>query len=109
VRAIASLAHSVGLEVIAEGGESERQLERIRLLECDPWQGDYCCPPLPAGSLEALLAELGAAASPTGLIEPRGSRGGPAETARADGDGASSRLVALDLVDDEGYDPAEHE
>ncbi len=109
VRAIVSLAHSVGLEVIAEGVESEQQLERICLLECDLWQGYYCCPPQPPGCLEALLAARGAAASREVLIEPpRGSRRA-AEPARAGGNGASSRLVALDLVDDEGYDPAEHE
>src|SRR5581483_1846920 len=47
VRAIVSLAHSVGLQVVAEGVETSEQLECIRALHCDQWQGYYCCPPQP--------------------------------------------------------------
>jgi diguanylate cyclase (GGDEF)-like protein len=56
VRAIVCLAHSVGLEVVAEGVETAEQLERVRALECDQWQGYYCCPPQPAAELTARLA-----------------------------------------------------
>jgi diguanylate cyclase len=66
VRAIVSLAHSVGLEVVAEGVETAEQLERVRALECDQWQGYYCCPPQPAAELAARLAD-DAALSSTGL------------------------------------------
>ncbi len=66
VRAIVSLAHSVGLTVVAEGVETAEQLERIRVLECDQWQGYYCCPPQPAAELaERLMGD--AAISSTGL------------------------------------------
>jgi predicted signal transduction protein with EAL and GGDEF domain len=66
VRAIVSLAHSVGLQVVAEGVETAEQLERIRALECDQWQGYYCCPPQPAAALaERLVGD--AAISSTGL------------------------------------------
>jgi len=66
VRAIVSLAHSVGLQVVAEGVETGEQLERIRLLGCDQWQGYYCCPPQPAAELaERLLGD--AAIASTGL------------------------------------------
>ncbi|HEX4268802.1 MAG TPA: bifunctional diguanylate cyclase/phosphodiesterase [Steroidobacteraceae bacterium] len=66
VRAIVSLAHSVGLQVVAEGVETAEQLERIRVLECDQWQGYYCCPPQPARELaEKLVGD--AAISSTGL------------------------------------------
>ena len=57
VRAIISLAHSVGLQVVAEGVESGEQLEFIRSLECDQWQGYYCCQPQPAQSIEEMLLE----------------------------------------------------
>ncbi|HEV2443283.1 MAG TPA: bifunctional diguanylate cyclase/phosphodiesterase [Steroidobacteraceae bacterium] len=66
VRAIVSLAHSVGLQVVAEGVETAEQLERIRALDCDQWQGYYCCPPQPAAELAERLAE-DAAISSTGL------------------------------------------
>jgi diguanylate cyclase (GGDEF)-like protein len=56
VRAIVCLAHSVGLEVVAEGVETAEQLERVRALECDQWQGYYCCPPQPPAELTARLA-----------------------------------------------------
>lgn len=60
VRAIVALAHSVGLQVIAEGVETEQQLERISILECDLWQGYYCCRPQPAHDLQPLLIERAA-------------------------------------------------
>jgi diguanylate cyclase len=66
VRAIVSLAHSVGLQVVAEGVETVEQLERIRALGCDQWQGYYCCPPQPAAQLAERLIE-DAAISSTGL------------------------------------------
>jgi diguanylate cyclase (GGDEF)-like protein len=66
VRAIVSLAHSVGLQVVAEGVETAEQLDRIRTLDCDQWQGYYCCQPQPAAELAARL--IGdAAISSTGL------------------------------------------
>jgi diguanylate cyclase len=66
VRAIVSLAHSVGLQVVAEGVETGEQLERIRALDCDQWQGYYCCQPQPAVELaERLIGD--AAISSTGL------------------------------------------
>ena len=66
VRAIVSLAHSVGLQVVAEGVETVEQLERIRALGCDQWQGYYCCPPQPAAELAERLVD-DAATSATGL------------------------------------------
>ena len=57
VRAIISLAHSVSLQVVAEGVETEEQLEFIRKLGCDLWQGFYCCEPQPAEVFAATLAE----------------------------------------------------
>jgi diguanylate cyclase len=66
VRAIVSLAHSVGLEVVAEGVETAEQLDRVRALDCDQWQGYYCCPPQPAAELAARLAG-DASVSATGI------------------------------------------
>jgi diguanylate cyclase (GGDEF)-like protein len=57
VRAIISLAHSVGLQVVAEGVETEEQLGRVRALGCDHWQGYYCCEPQPAELFGAMLRD----------------------------------------------------
>lgn len=41
VKAIISLAHSLQLKVVAEGVETEQQLEQLRDLGCDQFQGFY--------------------------------------------------------------------
>jgi diguanylate cyclase len=60
VRAIISLAHNVGLQVVAEGVETAEQLDFLRSLECDQWQGYYCCEPQPASNIEEMLMERNA-------------------------------------------------
>jgi diguanylate cyclase len=57
VRAIISLAHSLRLKVIAEGVESDEQLDVLRDLHCDEYQGYLCSKPLPAAELASILAE----------------------------------------------------
>ena len=70
VRAIISLAHSVGLQVVAEGVETEEQLGCVRALGCDHWQGFYCCEPQPAEVFGAMLRDqlVGRAAAGDGLV-----------------------------------------
>ena len=55
VKAIISLAHSMKLEVVAEGVETEQQLSFLNGLGCDKLQGYFCSPPLPTDSFTALL------------------------------------------------------
>ena len=50
-RAVISLAHALGLEVVAEGVETEQQLEVLRSLECDYAQGFLFSRPVPAAEL----------------------------------------------------------
>ncbi len=57
VRAIVSLAHSLHLKVIAEGVETEEQLDFLRRLGCDQYQGYFCSKPLPADGFARLLRE----------------------------------------------------
>jgi diguanylate cyclase (GGDEF)-like protein len=55
VRAIVSLAHSLKLKVVAEGVESSEQLEFLKALGCDQYQGFYFSPALPPAKFEALV------------------------------------------------------
>ena len=54
---IVSLAHALGLVAIAEGIESDGQLESMRELGCDLAQGFLFARPVPAGQLRELLVE----------------------------------------------------
>ena len=56
--AIITLAHSMGLEVIAEGVEEMEQLQFLDNLGCDSIQGYLCSPPLPADSFESMEEDL---------------------------------------------------
>ena len=58
VTAIISLAHSMKVEVVAEGVETEAQIEFLAKLGCDTLQGYFCSPPLPAESFGKILKEL---------------------------------------------------
>jgi diguanylate cyclase (GGDEF)-like protein len=58
VRAIISLAHNLRLRVVAEGVENYLQLEFLRELGCDQYQGYYCSPPVPADQFVALIKHL---------------------------------------------------
>ena len=55
MRAIISLAHSLNLKVVAEGVESTEQLEFLKTLGCDQYQGFHFNPALPAAQFEALV------------------------------------------------------
>jgi len=60
VRAIISLARSLGLSTIAEGVETQAQLDVLRQLDCDEVQGYLFCKPLPADALQAWLRQWAA-------------------------------------------------
>ena len=55
VRGIIALAHSLALEVVAEGVETEQQLNLLRSMGCDVNQGFYLHRPMPAQRVEELL------------------------------------------------------
>lgn len=57
VLAIITLAHNLGLKVVAEGVESEDQLRFLYLLRCDEIQGYLFSKPLPADDFKRLLLE----------------------------------------------------
>lgn len=51
-KAIITMAHSLNMQVIAEGVETHRQSEILKNLGCDFAQGFYYCRPLPASEFE---------------------------------------------------------
>lgn len=55
VAALVRLAHTLGLEAIAEGVETEGQLERLRALDCDQAQGFLFARPASAVEVSDLL------------------------------------------------------
>ena len=55
VRAIISLAHSLKLKVVAEGVESIEQLDFLKTLGCDQYQGFHFSRALPASQFEELI------------------------------------------------------
>jgi diguanylate cyclase (GGDEF)-like protein len=57
VRAIISLAHAIGLEVVAEGVANPRQLELLREMKCDLAQGFIFSRPCNVEEMNALLSD----------------------------------------------------
>ena len=55
VRGIIGLAHSLQLEVVAEGVETQEQLNLLGAMGCDINQGFLLYKPMPADQVEKLL------------------------------------------------------
>ncbi|MGH8208569.1 MAG: EAL domain-containing protein, partial [Steroidobacteraceae bacterium] len=55
VQAIVALAHSLRLKVVAEGVETFEQLEILRSLGCDQYQGYHFSPAVSAKQFETLM------------------------------------------------------
>ncbi|WP_315979871.1 EAL domain-containing protein [Aliamphritea spongicola] len=55
--AIISMADILGLRVVAEGVETQKQLDFLGSLNCDLTQGFYLARPMPAAELEAFIAD----------------------------------------------------
>ena len=60
VKAIISLAHSMKLKVLAEGVETQDQLNFLRTEKCDHLQGYFFSRPVPASQIEEMLAPVAA-------------------------------------------------
>ncbi|BBB70060.1 hypothetical protein UNDYM_5807 [Undibacterium sp. YM2] len=55
--AVIAMAHSLNLRVVAEGVETEGQLQLLRRLRCDEIQGYYFSRPVPADAFATMLRE----------------------------------------------------
>ncbi|MDB5764432.1 MAG: hypothetical protein JWQ21_3427 [Herminiimonas sp.] len=53
--AIITMAHALGMRVVAEGVESEAQIRILRTLHCDEMQGFYISRPLPPSERQPVL------------------------------------------------------
>src|SRR5690606_7431149 len=56
-RAVINLAHNLGIQVVAEGVETEEQLNFLKAHRCNLAQGYLISRPIPAADLERALAE----------------------------------------------------
>jgi len=55
VRAALDIGHALGIEVVAEGVQTQEEFEELRKLGCDVGQGNYWWGPLPPAEAGALL------------------------------------------------------
>jgi diguanylate cyclase len=62
VRAIISLAHSLRLKVVAEGVETPEQLDSLKSMGCDQYQGFHFSPPLSPDEFASLVQRRAAGA-----------------------------------------------
>lgn len=58
VSATISMARALGFDVVAEGVETQAQMDYLRGLDCAAYQGYLCSPALPAALFERLRATL---------------------------------------------------
>jgi len=54
-QAIVSMAHALGMSVVAEGVETAGQLDILRALDCNEVQGYYIARPVPAAAMQAMM------------------------------------------------------
>ena len=56
VAGVVAMAHALGMEVVAEGVETEEQLAKVADMGCDEAQGFFFARPLDPGAVALLLA-----------------------------------------------------
>jgi EAL domain-containing protein (putative c-di-GMP-specific phosphodiesterase class I) len=68
VRTIVALAQNLGMDVVAEGVETEDQLRLLRKLECENGQGYLFSTPLDTQQLDQFIANCNVSQSPVALV-----------------------------------------
>jgi EAL domain-containing protein (putative c-di-GMP-specific phosphodiesterase class I) len=66
-----SLAHSLGLRIVAEGVETLVAYDELKRLGCDQAQGYYMCRPVPAAEFDHWLSTRRTTGRATGLTPPQ--------------------------------------
>jgi diguanylate cyclase (GGDEF)-like protein len=74
LNSIVGLAHELGLEVVAEGVEDERDARRLRDLGCEYAQGYFFGMPIPASEVTSYIAMTYARPDPKPGLSAAGSR-----------------------------------
>jgi len=69
VRAIVSMAHSLRLKVVAEGVETPAQLDFLKAVGCDEYQGYHFSRPVPATDFERIVRAAAEQAAPLSTDE----------------------------------------
>ncbi|SDA75035.1 MULTISPECIES: EAL domain-containing protein [unclassified Janthinobacterium] len=70
VRAILSMAHALGMSVVAEGVETREQLDILRALQCNEVQGYFISRPVPAEHMLALMRKRFLIPLPAPVLPP---------------------------------------
>ena len=70
VRAILSMAHALGMSVVAEGVETREQLDILRALQCNEVQGYFISRPVPAEQMLALMQQRFLIPLPAPVLPP---------------------------------------
>jgi EAL domain-containing protein (putative c-di-GMP-specific phosphodiesterase class I) len=55
LRNVIQMSHDLGMSVVAEGVETQSQLDVLKRLKCDEIQGYYYSPPVSADQFRVLL------------------------------------------------------
>jgi diguanylate cyclase (GGDEF)-like protein len=86
VRSTIALAHSLDMQIIAEGVESATVLRHLAQADCDLAQGYHICPPQPATELATWLAAhaTSTSAGTAGTADPAGTPPAPGRRVGAD-------------------------
>jgi diguanylate cyclase (GGDEF)-like protein len=90
VEAVISLAHGLGIGVVAEGIETTDEANRLRDLGCDRGQGYVYSRPIPAADVTRLMSAAGRKRGPRGKATPV-AVGGPNDPKAAASSGSSGR------------------
>lgn len=66
--AIVTMAHALGMRVVAEGVENEKQVRILKSLRCDELQGFYISRPLPPTDTQPVLPRMFFPSAPDALL-----------------------------------------
>ncbi len=74
IAAVTAMAHALGMTVVGEGIETDRQLDNLVEMECDEGQGYVFAPPVEPAEIAALHAAARASATPATATAQRRKR-----------------------------------